>query len=304
MRAKSPRISVGLPVYNGENYVSEAIQSILSQDFEDFELIISDNASTDSTAEICRHFAEQDARVKYSRLDSNCGALPNYQRVFRLAEAPFFKWAAHDDICLRGMLGRCLAALEESPQSVVMVYPRSNIINERGQVTEVAKESIACHSRVPHVRLAQVLRHVDLSCAMFGLMRSDTMRRTRLLDSFIGSDYVLLSEMAMLGEIVEIPDILFQKRIHQGVSHVAQKSSREWLAWLDTSRSRKLLPLPTRMRIAVECVKSATRLPMPLTERVLCQVVGPLTWYSRYLRGVAGASKKRLIEAVDGFVNK
>src|SRR5213083_553738 len=108
----TPKISIGLPVYNGEKYLAVALKSILSQDYEDFELIISDNASQDRTADICRELSGGDKRVRYSRVEVNRGAAPNYQRVFQLANGKYFKWAAHDDVCLPGFLKGCVEAID------------------------------------------------------------------------------------------------------------------------------------------------------------------------------------------------
>src|SRR4051794_3298661 len=93
-----PKLSIGLPVYNGENFLAHAVDSILAQDFRDFELIISDNASTDRTAEICRGYAESDPRVRYVRFETNQGGSRNFCYVFELARGEYFKWAAHDDV--------------------------------------------------------------------------------------------------------------------------------------------------------------------------------------------------------------
>jgi glycosyltransferase involved in cell wall biosynthesis len=99
-----PKVSIGVPVFNGENYLAQALESILAQDFADFEVIISDNCSTDKTPEICTSFAKRDSRVKYFRNDSNIGASPNYNRTFELSRGEYFKWCAHDDRCGRAFL--------------------------------------------------------------------------------------------------------------------------------------------------------------------------------------------------------
>lgn len=116
----APKVSVGLPVYNGERYLPKAIESILAQTYGNLELIISDNASTERTQEICRHYAERDARVRYYRRPVNVGAAPNFNRVFALAEASkYFKWAAHDDWIAPKYLEECVKALEEDPDAVL-----------------------------------------------------------------------------------------------------------------------------------------------------------------------------------------
>src|SRR5579863_9411434 len=115
MNQESPRLSVGMPVYNGERFVAQAIESILSQTFRDFELIISDNGSTDATETICREQAARDPRVRYYRSDRNRGAAWNHNRVVELARGEYFRWQCHDDYCDRILLEKCLAVIDKDP---------------------------------------------------------------------------------------------------------------------------------------------------------------------------------------------
>ncbi len=115
------RLSIGLPVYNGERFLSAAIDSLLRQTFEDFELIISDNASTDATGAICRGYADQDRRIRYLPTKENIGSAPNFNRVIELASAPYFSWAAHDDVRAPQYLERCVEVLDRDP-SVILAY--------------------------------------------------------------------------------------------------------------------------------------------------------------------------------------
>jgi glycosyltransferase involved in cell wall biosynthesis len=89
---RTPRVSVGLPVRNGANYLREALDSLLSQTLADFELVIGDNASTDGTEAICREFAARDDRVRYVRHDTDIGAPRNFNFVFPESQAPYFRW--------------------------------------------------------------------------------------------------------------------------------------------------------------------------------------------------------------------
>lgn len=292
-----PRVSIGLPVYNGEKYLAVAINSIVTQDFEDFELIISDNASHDSTAAICRQFSESDKRVKYSRLEVNQGAAPNYQRVFQLAQGKYFKWAAHDDACLPGFLKSCVETIEQAPASVVLVYPRAQIINAEGEVMRVDGECLQSHDPKPHKRAAHVIRNVNLAWPLFGLIRTDALRKTRLIDRFIGSDYVLLAELAMLGQLWEIPDVLFQRRVYSGMSNVVHQTRAQWLAWMDSSQSAGQSPLPDFIQIGWQCAKSACQLPLSRMEKVLCCLTVPTVWYLRNLRDFGGRYKRKLMMA-------
>jgi glycosyltransferase involved in cell wall biosynthesis len=140
MAHKNPYVSIGLPVYNGENFLHEAITSILAQTFQDFELIISDNASTDKTEEICRAFTDQDERIKYSRNRENIGVEKNFYRVFALSSGKYFKWAAHDDLCHPDFLQSCIDVLDRD-FTTVLCYPRAVIIDDKGKVIK------GCHPR-------------------------------------------------------------------------------------------------------------------------------------------------------------
>src|SRR5690606_20876348 len=116
MRAK---ICVGMPCYNSERWISAAIESLLAQSHGDFELIVCDNASTDGTWDLVQHYATNDARVKPHRNPENLGASANYNRVFELSSAPYFKWASSNDWCAPAMLASCLDALETDPGAVL-----------------------------------------------------------------------------------------------------------------------------------------------------------------------------------------
>ena len=114
-RPTKPSVSIGLPVYNGEPFVERAINAVLAQTYSDFELVISDNGSTDRTEEICREFAGRDARVKYVRAERNQGAIWNFNRVFELSQGEYFKWAAADDVFLPTFLEKCAQVLDDNP---------------------------------------------------------------------------------------------------------------------------------------------------------------------------------------------
>ena len=101
-----PRLSIGLPVYNGEDFLAESLDSLLGQTYEDFELIISDNASTDGTADICRRYEKQDSRIRYIRQPRNLGCAPNHNVLVQYARGELFKWASHDDLYGRELIER------------------------------------------------------------------------------------------------------------------------------------------------------------------------------------------------------
>lgn len=294
MTSPAPTVSVGLPVFNGDRYLEEALTSLLQQDFEDFELIISDNASTDHTASICTYYARLDERVRYYSSDRNLGAAANYNRVFAAARGRYFKWAAHDDICEPQFIRRCIDTFAATSANVVLVYPRARFIDGEGQIIRDDADQLETRAAAPQQRFAHVLRHVSSCNAIFGLMRADALRRTRLIDGFIASDVVLFAELAMLGEFCEVPDRLLLRRIHSGASRKANPTTRQATAWFDPERARATLVLPRDLRLTVEYARSVHHMPLPVAERLACYARIPQVFLWRRLRVVGGQYKRRM----------
>jgi glycosyltransferase involved in cell wall biosynthesis len=277
---KTPKISVGLPVYNGEAYIGKAIQSILDQSYPDFELIISDNASTDATEQICRDFAERDRRIRYFRNEVNIGAARNHNRVFELASGEFFKWASHDDLYPKEMLKHCLEVFEQGPPSIGVVYSYFEVIDEFGNSLEVRTDSIEKRDSRPHVRLAQLLLNIGYYSATYGLMRAKALRKTHL-GSFPYADRVYLAELALQGEYWEVKEVLLCLRNHRGRSTRANTTPETIRKWYDPQEAKKKASvIPLQARADLEVVRSVLRFPLPWGERVLCLLVAAAvpTW--------------------------
>lgn len=241
-----PRVSIGLPVYNGEKHIRKAIESVLSQTFEDFELIISDNASIDATEQICREFADKDQRIRYYRQDRNFGAGRNFNLVFELSKGEYFKWAAHDDICAPEYLQRCVKVLDQEP-SVVLCYPRISYIDEHGRPLTSGEGNLSVQGAKPSDRVCKLfsheLRSTDVFWSIFGLMRASALRTTSLIGRFNASDQVLLMNLAMLGEFYQIREKLFYRRKHPLESMLKHRTPQERAKWFDpTNTSRIILP--------------------------------------------------------------
>jgi glycosyltransferase involved in cell wall biosynthesis len=233
------RVTVGLPVYNGEPYLVQAIESLLGQTYADFELIISDNASTDGTWAICRDFERRDPRVRCQRNDVNLGAAANYNRLVGMARGEYFKWASHDDICEPKFLESCLEVLDADP-SVVLCYPKTRIIDEEGRDKGPYEDGLHLMSSSRHERFRDVMFREAGECnAVFGLIRTDVLKKTGLIGSFQASDMILLSELALHGNFHELPDALFQRRDHPQTSIRANVTSGQRAAWFDPKKAQK-----------------------------------------------------------------
>ena len=208
----TPKVSIGLPVYNGEPFIKETLDAILAQTFVDFELIICDNASTDATEKICQSYAAKDKRINYYRNQHNIGATGNFNRVFQLSSGEYFKWAAHDDLLAADYLAQCVEVLDRD-RSVVLCHSQVQIIDERGKAICDYTIRLNTDSNNPVTRFHDLLTH-HLCYPIFGLIRANTLRKTSLMGNHGHTDGVLLASIALQGRFYEIPQPLFFSRNH------------------------------------------------------------------------------------------
>jgi glycosyltransferase involved in cell wall biosynthesis len=211
-----PTVSIGIPVRNGQRYISQAIDSLLGQTFSDFEIVICDNASTDQTEQICRDYMSRDSRVRYYRNSRNLGPAGNHNKCFDYSQGKYFRWHAHDDMCAPTYLEKSVACLDENPD-VVLAYPKTLIVDELGEPMEEYNFTPATsshHAAERFASLVMVNHRQHRACEIFGLMRSSALRQTPLEGAYARGDSVLLVRMALLGRFVEMPDRLFLSRCH------------------------------------------------------------------------------------------
>ena len=261
-----PTLSVGMPVFDGEAFIATAIESILNQTFRDFELIISDNGSTDRTQEIVGTYADTDHRIRYYRQAENLGAAANYNFVFTKATGRYFKWASHDDLIAPTMFERCLAAFESCPSDLILVYPRTTLLTSEDEQDRHYEDRLDLRQTSPHERLHHLVANVELCNAVYGIIRSDALRQTRLIAPFASSDEVLLAELALLGRFYEVPEYLFTRRLHDERSTVAHAAPEDRTAWFDPKATqRRYLH---RTTVFVEDMRSILRSPVSVSERM------------------------------------
>jgi glycosyltransferase involved in cell wall biosynthesis len=273
-------VTVGLPVYNGEPYLADAIHSILAQTHYDLCLVISDNGSTDGTEEICRE-ATSDPRVVYERQDENRGAAWNYNRTVALARSPFFKWAAADDLLAPTCVERCYETLAGAPPSVVMVYPRTVLVDASANPVGEWNDGLEARSGRPHTRFNRVVRNVVLGNGIFGLMRSDALGLTRGHGNYPSADWVFLSELALLGEIWELPEPLFFRRMHDLTSRRANTDLDQLSAWFDPAASPETNEKRRLRREYLAAIRHADLRPR---DRLLTRAEFAVVWSRRHSR--------------------
>jgi len=132
MENKKSKVSIGMPVWNGEDFIKLALDSLLAQDFKDFEIIISDNASTDNTEEICEKYIKKDERIKYIRQCENIGLDRNFNFVLDKAKGEYFMWAAHDDLWEPTYISEMVKVLDNNKSVVLAFCIKDDHFIERG----------------------------------------------------------------------------------------------------------------------------------------------------------------------------
>lgn len=246
-----PRVSIALPVYNGERTVLEALESLAAQSYRAFEVLIFDNASTDRTGEICQAFAQTHANVVYRRNDRNLGAAANYNLALQTARGELFKWMACDDVLHPDFLATCVDWLDHGGDRVVLVFPKRSFVDSEGaplapctfEPTKIVEHrgrivralSYAEMVRWPHGRGPL---HNIAPAVVFGLFRRDAALRTRGIGGFIGGDLVFNAEMALLGQIWQVPEVLWWNRLHAKDSWRWRLTRREQAEWYNPSSRR------------------------------------------------------------------
>jgi hypothetical protein len=199
-----PQVTIGVPVYNGARHLELCLKSLLAQTYDDIEIVISDNASTNSTAEICRDFCERDERMRYYRQHRNNGAAANYNFLPRSTQGELFKCAGHDDFCAPEFVERRVAALDRSPTHV-LALPRTVFVDDAGKTLSKLDIDMHWRNHLTAVRrlqdlLGRIVESLIHKCTpQFGVIRRTALDRTGLMGAYNSSDLVLLVELAPAG---------------------------------------------------------------------------------------------------------
>jgi glycosyltransferase involved in cell wall biosynthesis len=270
-----PRVSIGLPVYNGERYLERAIHSILAQTYADFELILSDNASTDGTEAICRAAAMQDSRIRFYRSDRNRGLAWNWNRVFALASGEYFRWSSHDDLLDPRFLAAAVQVLDADP-SMVLCFSKEQLVDERGNALgEYRFKLDRVGSRRLSDRFADLVLIDHWCLPIFGLIRADALRSTAGYGNYVASDRVLLAELALYGRFHQLSEALFQYRLHPEQS-IQVLPFHLRAGWIDSAKEgRRVLP---HWRFYGEYFRCVGRGPLSRRQRFMCYLILGRWW--------------------------
>lgn len=287
-----------MPLYNAERYLDEAFRSLLAQDFTDFEIVVCDNASTDSTWEICARYAAVDPRVRLYRNEVNQGASYNFNRVVELARGELFRWAAYDDRLAPTLLSRCVAALDAGGASVVLAFPQTMLIDENGVERGIHDDRLELTGAHAWHRVGRFVRRFNLCDPVYGVVRLDALRRTGLIRPYPSSDVTLLAELAAMGRFHKVAEPLFQRRIHARSSWRGQGSTQENLAalasWYDP-KSRGSVRLP-RLRLTLRTIEALLGNDSGLSgaSRLACAASFAVRFGIRRARVVAGRVRRSM----------
>lgn len=289
-RTPPPRVSIGMPVYNGAHFLREVLESLLGQSYADFELIISDNASTDETAAICREFATCDPRISFYRQARNLGGAGNFNFVLAKARGTYFKWAASDDPVRPSLLQRLVDVLEREP-GVVLAYPYVDKIGEDGADLGPFSRALGACVGTATTRFARQLRVPGwaLPAQVYGLMRTAELRAAGGHGNFPGADLVLVAALSLRGAFAEIPEVLALRRIHANNSDVLYRSDVDLaVGWFGASSAGRSMPKLRRCREYLRAIAAA---PLTLGQKAAC--VGLLA--AKLFVGPGAAAGRRVI---------
>jgi polysaccharide pyruvyl transferase WcaK-like protein/glycosyltransferase involved in cell wall biosynthesis len=283
---RSPRLSVGLPTYNGEEYLASALDSLLAQTFTDFELIISDNASTDATESIARAYAARDPRIRYVRHPQNRGSAFNHTYVIREARGEYFKWASDDDLYAPDLLERCVEALDARPE-IPMAHAWTASIDATGDIVAKLPYVLETDSDSPVTRFRSLL-YTDGGDDIYGVIRTRIVQEMPDYGSFYHSDRTFVAELALHGPFHQVPDHLYFRREHSGRGGQASLSMRRIVSILDPARASAWRHPKVRLvaEYLAAYVAAIRRAPIGPRQKAGClwALLGWIAGYARRLR--------------------
>jgi glycosyltransferase involved in cell wall biosynthesis len=210
----NPLISIGMPVYNGEKNIRNALDSLLAQTFSEFELIISDNGSSDGTEDICREYKLRDSRISYIRHNENRGYFFNFNYVLSLSRGEFFMWASSDDQWAPEFIQRNLEILKYYNDIIASIsrvkYKKINFNNRINHGTYALMNGYEAN-------VLKYLKSPGANSRFYALFRKDVIKKSMLKQNFLGADWVIMLNTLAYGKHYELDEVMFYRNYY-GVS--------------------------------------------------------------------------------------
>lgn len=231
MIGKKPLVTLGLPVYNGAEFLSRCLDSLLAQTCQDFELIIADNGSTDDTPRVAVDYARRDQRIRYVRHERNLGFSHNMNFLFRSAQGRYILCTGAKDWRTPDCLARYLEIMEADPE-IALCYGQTVGVDEHGAEHEVETDDLETRGLKATDRFRKVIRRMKRGDLNYGLLRVETLRRTRLFRNVYGHDHVLMAELSLQGTFahLRVPVFFRRERRHPASS---RETVRQLLTMID-----------------------------------------------------------------------
>ncbi len=282
-----PLVTIGLPVYNGERFIAQSVRSVLEQDFTDFELVVSDNGSTDASLEIVERIAAGDPRVVILRNEENQGAAWNYNNTLDHARGRYFRWHADDDWFEPSLITKLVDALETQPDAVV-AHSWTRFVDDDGETTREFEDDLGADAAAAHDRLRSVVQRLTFCNPVFGLIRTDVLNETAKIASFPGSDAALLYELALHGRFAVVPELLYNRRPGNSIkSNPTVKAVAEWFA---PTGAGGRFPSVYHFTAVAKALPSA---PLSHRERLLCAATFLRYWPIGYAKKLRRRARRR-----------
>lgn len=276
-----PLVSIGVFLYNEERFVRQTLASLLAQDYENLEIVVSDNCSTDHTDAICRELLADDPRVRYERQERNIGAAGNSVRVLERATGKYFMWASGHDLWSPNLVSTCVAALESHPEAA-LAYASSSWIDDEGQ--PLGKESGWYDTRGTGAIVRFFMAFWGNLHPVLGVIRTAYLRELPRIHACAGSDQIVLAELALKGDFIYLPDASWQRRQPRAKEthreRIRRYTSKDFgLAgsWFD-----RRLPL---LRLPLEQIRAVGRSRLGFAEKLAILFALPPAFFARYLAG-------------------
>lgn len=275
----SPLVSIGVFVYNEDKYVRNSLENLLSQDYANFELIVSDNCSTDDTSSICREFSARDKRVRYERLEKNIGSAANSIKVLERATGEYFMWASGHDRWTPRYVSSCVAALESNP-GAALAYGTSDWIDKDGQ--SLCKQSGYYDTRGMDPALRLFFTFWGNLHPILGVIRTRYLKQIPKIHACAGTDQIVLAQLALEGAFLHVPEARWTRREPRDPETHKQKMNR-YLSpefglagtWLDRN-----IPL---LRLPVEILRAVWRSPLRFIRKIAVSAALLPAFILRYL---------------------